>query len=658
MNKQIFEILRKVVNDCGKPVPISAVNTDTDVSNRTFYNYWKEMCYYCDSLQIKDAIEYANGSFVFAKNKENASYIQSCMQLLSFSDYRLNSDERIALISAILAFTNFPVKNSFFEEMLCVSKNTITNDISLVKKNFEKKGINFDKNTHGGLVLNCFEEDRLDIILQVLVKTNSIKEYYQNYPSNPCASYLINYLGLKKYEAVSESIIHEIENEINGKVTDDVYYLLKVILSLFLSRYEKGYRIKRIYKDTLYNSEYFHFISCIRNKLKEHFNIDNNSIIFLIELFKKNEISFVYNVNRDDPKYVNAIIQNMLANVDSYYGIELENDTILMEYLNAHIVSCYHRIIAGKQIDNPYLEQIRLRYMNDFNNLHDNIYFLENGLNISLNDGEIAYILLHILASVERYRSNNKLPTIALVCNSGLATSNFLAEQLKNILKANIISLKSVHELSFSIKNEQIDLIISTVPLSYTDIRTIQVNAILTDHDYVHILKELENITYKKKKEVDKAIVSEHNVFKSLFDVKRVVLDVKVDTWQEAIIRVSEPLLWENMITPNYVHNMVDLVVKHGPYIVVAPGVAIPHASPNDGVIMPGISIMRLRKPVIFGKEGFDPVSIVICCAIIDEPEYINALMRLLTKIKDPLNIDRLLRAKTSEEIIKILKTE
>ena len=265
---------------------------------------------------------------------------------------------------------------------------------------------------------------------------------------------------------------------------------------------------------------------------------------------------------------------------------------------------------------------------------------------------------MHILASVERYRSNNKLPTIALVCNSGLATSNFLAEQLKNILKANIISLKSVHELSFSIKNEQIDLIISTVPLSYTDIRTIQVNAILTDHDYVHILKELENITYKKKKEVDKAIVSEHNVFKSLFDVKRVVLDVKVDTWQEAIIRVSEPLLWKNMITPNYVHNMVDLVVKHGPYIVVAPGVAIPHASPNDGVIMPGISIMRLRKPVIFGKEGFDPVSIVICCAIIDEPEYINALMRLLTKIKDPLNIDRLLRAKTSEEIIKILKTE
>ena len=408
----------------------------------------------------------------------------------------------------------------------------------------------------------------------------------------------------------------------------------------------------------MYNSEYFHFIGCIRNKLKEHFNIDNNSIIFLIELFKKNEISFVYNVNRDDPKYVNAIIQNMLANVDSYYGIELENDTILMEYLNAHIVSCYHRIIAGKQIDNPYLEQIRLRYMNDFNNLHDNIYFLENGLNISLNDGEIAYILLHILASVERYRSNNKLPTIALVCNSGLATSNFLAEQLKNILKANIISIKSVHELSFSIKNEQIDLIISTVPLSYTDIRTIQVNAILTDHDYVHILKELENITYKKKKKVDKAIVSEHNVFKSLFDVKRVVLDVKVDAWQEAIIRVSEPLLWENMITPNYVHNMVDLVVKHGPYIVVAPGVAIPHASPNDGVIMPGISIMRLRKPVIFGKEGFDPVSIVICCAIIDEPEYINALMRLLTKIKDPLNIDRLLRAKTSEEIIKILKTE
>lgn len=43
-------------------------------------------------------------------------------------------------------------------------------------------------------------------------------------------------------------------------------------------------------------------------------------------------------------------------------------------------------------------------------------------------------------------------------------------------------------------------------------------------------------------------------------------------------------------ITPKYIQDMIDNVNKNGPYIVIVPGIAMPHARNEGGVIKTGIS--------------------------------------------------------------------
>ena len=75
------------------------------------------------------------------------------------------------------------------------------------------------------------------------------------------------------------------------------------------------------------------------------------------------------------------------------------------------------------------------------------------------------------------------------------------------------------------------------------------------------------------------------------------------------------------------------------------------HAAPGDGVIKPAIAIVRLKHGVSFGKEGFDPVNILVCCAIEDSPKYINALMRIMSIVKNPLFLEKVLAAKKAQEV-------
>ncbi len=49
-------------------------------------------------------------------------------------------------------------------------------------------------------------------------------------------------------------------------------------------------------------------------------------------------------------------------------------------------------------------------------------------------------------------------------------------------------------------------------------------------------------------------------------------------------------------------------VAKNSAHIVIAPGIALPHARPEDGVIDSTVAVVRLAEPVNFGNEDNDPV--------------------------------------------------
>ncbi|MEM4666305.1 MAG: PTS sugar transporter subunit IIA [Thermofilum sp.] len=91
----------------------------------------------------------------------------------------------------------------------------------------------------------------------------------------------------------------------------------------------------------------------------------------------------------------------------------------------------------------------------------------------------------------------------------------------------------------------------------------------------------------------------------------RVLVGAVAENWEEAVRLAGKLLAADGIVEERYVEAMVQVTRELGPYAVIAPGVALPHARPEDGAKEVGLSIVTLREGVNFGSPN-DPVYIVI----------------------------------------------
>ncbi|WP_407319961.1 PTS sugar transporter subunit IIA [Isoptericola halotolerans] len=136
---------------------------------------------------------------------------------------------------------------------------------------------------------------------------------------------------------------------------------------------------------------------------------------------------------------------------------------------------------------------------------------------------------------------------------------------------------------------------------------------------------------------------------------ERVRAKVDAPTWQASVDTAGELLIRGGQCTEAYVSAMKDAVRDIGPYIVVAPGVAMPHARPEAGVLEPGVSIITLAEPVEFGHTTNDPVDVVIAFAALDKQAHLQALQQIVTVIQDSQTLAELRAAQSDDAAHEIL---
>lgn len=130
-----------------------------------------------------------------------------------------------------------------------------------------------------------------------------------------------------------------------------------------------------------------------------------------------------------------------------------------------------------------------------------------------------------------------------------------------------------------------------------------------------------------------------------------------VNDWKEAIQVAAQPLLDRDFIQPSYVNAMIETVENVGPYIVITPHVAIPHARPERGVNQLGMSLLHLAHPVEFVEGNQETsASIIIVLAAVDNKTHLKALRQLTELLGDDENIDEMIRASSVEEISQIIE--
>lgn len=118
-----------------------------------------------------------------------------------------------------------------------------------------------------------------------------------------------------------------------------------------------------------------------------------------------------------------------------------------------------------------------------------------------------------------------------------------------------------------------------------------------------------------------------------------VLLNVAAADWQAAVRTVGALMHKRRLVEPRYIDAMVEVVKNLGPYIVLAPGIAFPHARPEDGALATGICLVTLKQPVAFGSQANDPVKVVIGLASTDSSSHIGLLSQLCAFLEKDANV-------------------
>lgn len=137
-----------------------------------------------------------------------------------------------------------------------------------------------------------------------------------------------------------------------------------------------------------------------------------------------------------------------------------------------------------------------------------------------------------------------------------------------------------------------------------------------------------------------------------------VAVNVTTSDWEDAVDIVGRIMVDAGFVQMRYVDAMKHTIKELGPYSVIAPGIAMPHARPEDGVLKSGFALITLATPVEFGSSQNDPVQIVIAFGAVDKEQHIESLAKIAKIFSDQSRVKEVIQADSKEQVLELLNVQ
>ena len=134
-----------------------------------------------------------------------------------------------------------------------------------------------------------------------------------------------------------------------------------------------------------------------------------------------------------------------------------------------------------------------------------------------------------------------------------------------------------------------------------------------------------------------------------------ILIKESVDNRSAAIEIAGDLLVRSGRAKPSYVASMLEAVERFGPYIVIAPGIALAHGKPSEDVIETGLSLLVLKQAIEFQHSQNDPVQLVFGLAATDHESHIETMAALAEVLSDQERVNSLLTCADFEQILLLL---
>ena len=595
----------------------------------------------------------------------------------------LTPENRVEFILIKTLFENHINLSNLVEE-LDISRTTIKNDLKNVKEILAKYKLKLELKGNRGLILMGEEEDIRKLQLRVFSEHRSKFFTKKEKLEETLSKYLeeIDKNGIKTF-------IFYIQKQMEKIISDEAYEIIEAYILIALYRIKNDFKLEKISNEKfLEETSEFQVINKAVSILEANYEVD----LELVEILKITDYilgSHTYNFSYsyyENWVEVEIMVKNLIDKFNKKIDVDISMDSKLLEGLINHIKPTIYRMKTGIELQNSIYEEVIDSYPTLYNITEGIIEELEGFVGEKFKPDEIAFLVIHFKAAIDRNRYRKKdIKNVLLVCGLGYGSSKLLAQQIKDVYSINIIDIIPHHILERYKKNHDIDMIITTLEESVFDLEVpiIRVRPILTRQD-IHNLDKYALPKYRKKVllsnllnlvnstakvEDEKRLVEG---FKEIFDdrliddiskekldiidllkIKNISVNKHASTWEEAIKKSGELLLKNGYVEEGYITAMIDVVKEYGAYIVISDGVALPHARSEGNVLKTGMSLLSLKEPVIF--PGDKKVNLLISISSIDNKEHLDSLVDLMELITEYDFKEKIKKMNTPNEVLKFI---
>ena len=145
----------------------------------------------------------------------------------------------------------------------------------------------------------------------------------------------------------------------------------------------------------------------------------------------------------------------------------------------------------------------------------------------------------------------------------------------------------------------------------------------------------------------------------SLIENDSVLLNATATDWRGAIKLGTDMLIRSGSVEPRYHDAIINSIEKMGPYIVIAPQFAMPHARPEDGVNRTAFALVTLTTPVRFDGEE-ELVDVFVTLAGCSSDEHMEGLMEVTQVLDDEnsesgINLNKLRACYSKADVFNVI---
>lgn len=143
------------------------------------------------------------------------------------------------------------------------------------------------------------------------------------------------------------------------------------------------------------------------------------------------------------------------------------------------------------------------------------------------------------------------------------------------------------------------------------------------------------------------------NLKQALIENNSIRLGLSASTWQEAVKLAVDPLIESGAVKPEYYDAIIESTEGYGPYYILMPGMAMPHARPEAGVQRDAFSLVTLKEPVTFRRKRRE--CFVSSCSNEFKIHTSVAIPQIIALFELENSIDRLLACQTEAEVLALI---